>query len=109
MKLDIGALLDSLGGIAKMALFVVLFLIVRGTPALLLYRAVLSRRERLALALMSSPSCRWCWRSRRSRPPRAHAGLNGGGADRRSVLSTLIFRPRSAPARETRCSAAAPG
>ncbi len=54
MKLDIGALLDSLGGIAKMALFVVLFLIVRGTPALLLYRAVLSRRERLALALMSS-------------------------------------------------------
>ena len=37
-----------------MAIFFVLFLVVRGTPALLLYRRVLDRRERVALALMSS-------------------------------------------------------
>ncbi len=32
----------------------VLFLVVRGTPALLLYRGVLNKRERIALALMCS-------------------------------------------------------
>jgi Kef-type K+ transport system membrane component KefB len=37
-----------------MLLFFVLFLVVRGTPALLLYHKVLDARERMALALMSS-------------------------------------------------------
>ena len=39
---------------AKIALFFVLFLVVRGAPALLLYRGALSRAERHALALLSS-------------------------------------------------------
>jgi Kef-type K+ transport system membrane component KefB len=54
MKLDVSALFASPGGVAKIFLFFVLFLVVRGTPALLLYRNVLDRGERYALALLSS-------------------------------------------------------
>jgi Kef-type K+ transport system membrane component KefB len=54
MKLDVAALFASVGAIAKMLLFFGLFLVVRGTPALLLYRDTLNRGERLALALFSS-------------------------------------------------------
>ncbi len=49
--------LDALGStsaLAKMALFFVLFLVVRGAPALLLYRKVLSATERRALAFFSA-------------------------------------------------------
>jgi Kef-type K+ transport system membrane component KefB len=53
MKLDISALAHP-SGIAKLALFFVLFLVVRGTPAMLLYRKVLEQRQRIALALLSS-------------------------------------------------------
>jgi Kef-type K+ transport system membrane component KefB len=45
--------LDALGSVealAKLAMFFGLFLVVRGVPALLLYRGVLDRRERGALA-----------------------------------------------------------
>jgi Kef-type K+ transport system membrane component KefB len=52
MRLDVDALFASASGVAKLLLFFVLFLVVRGTPALLLYRDVLPLREdRLALAL----------------------------------------------------------
>ncbi len=54
MKLDVSALFASAGGVVKMGAFFLLFLVVRGTPALLLYRGVLDARERKALALMSS-------------------------------------------------------
>jgi len=54
MQLDVEALVASGSAFAKMLLFVVLFLVVRGTPALLLYRGVLDARARLALALLSS-------------------------------------------------------
>jgi Kef-type K+ transport system membrane component KefB len=54
MRLDLPALFGSFGAVAKMALFLLLFLVVRGVPALVLYRTVLGRRDRLALALMSS-------------------------------------------------------
>jgi Kef-type K+ transport system membrane component KefB len=54
MNLDVAALFASLSSVLKMSLFFVLFLIVRGTPALLLYRSVLDDRERIALALLSS-------------------------------------------------------
>jgi Kef-type K+ transport system membrane component KefB len=54
MGLDIHALFASVSDVLKMLLFFVLFLVVRGTPALLLYRKVLDARERMALALMSS-------------------------------------------------------
>lgn len=54
MRLDIAALFSSVGAVAKMCLFFGLFLVVRGTPALLLYRDHLNRRERISLALFSS-------------------------------------------------------
>jgi Kef-type K+ transport system membrane component KefB len=49
--------LDALGSaeaLAKMALFLGLFLVVRGAPALILYRKVLSATERRALAFFSA-------------------------------------------------------
>jgi Kef-type K+ transport system membrane component KefB len=54
MNLDLPALFSGPSGVAKMIVFFVLFLVVRGTPALVLYRGVLDARERAALALMSS-------------------------------------------------------
>jgi Kef-type K+ transport system membrane component KefB len=55
MRLDVDALFSSVSGVAKLALFFVLFLVVRGTPALLLYRRVLPLREdRMALAFFSA-------------------------------------------------------
>jgi Kef-type K+ transport system membrane component KefB len=54
MKLDVHALFASSSGVLKMVLFFVLFLVVRGTPALVLYRGVLSARDRAALAFMCS-------------------------------------------------------
>jgi Kef-type K+ transport system membrane component KefB len=55
MQLDIDALFSSWAGIGKLAIFFVLFLIVRGTPAMLLYRGVLPlRADRQALALFTA-------------------------------------------------------
>jgi Kef-type K+ transport system membrane component KefB len=55
MRLDVDALFASPSGVAKMAIFFVLFLVVRGTPALLLYRRVLPlRQDRMALALFTA-------------------------------------------------------
>jgi Kef-type K+ transport system membrane component KefB len=55
MRLDVDALFASPSGVAKLLLFFVLFLVVRGTPALLLYRGVLPLREdRWALAFFSA-------------------------------------------------------
>lgn len=54
MKLEVSAIFGSLGGALKVPLFFVLFLVVRGTPALLLYRKALDKTERLALAFYSS-------------------------------------------------------
>jgi Kef-type K+ transport system membrane component KefB len=44
------AALGSVGALAKLAMFFALFLIVRGAPALLLYRGVFGLRDRAALA-----------------------------------------------------------
>jgi Kef-type K+ transport system membrane component KefB len=54
MKLDVAALFATPSAVLKMVAFFLLFLVVRGTPALVLYRGVLDARERTALALMSS-------------------------------------------------------
>lgn len=48
------AALGSVGALAKLVLFLALFLVVRGTPALLLYRGVLGSRDRAALAIYSA-------------------------------------------------------
>jgi Kef-type K+ transport system membrane component KefB len=55
MRLDIDALFASPSGVVKLVVFFVLFLVVRGTPAMLLYRGVLPLREdRQALALFTA-------------------------------------------------------
>jgi len=54
MNLDVAALFASVAGVAKMGVFVLLFLVVRGAPALVLYRGVLDKRARIALALLTS-------------------------------------------------------
>ena len=54
MSLDVDALFGSAAGVLKMFLFFGLFLIVRGAPALLLYRRTLAARERLALAFFTA-------------------------------------------------------
>jgi Kef-type K+ transport system membrane component KefB len=50
MGFDLDALTGSTEALLKLVLFLGLFLVVRGTPALLLYRGVLGARDRLALA-----------------------------------------------------------
>jgi Kef-type K+ transport system membrane component KefB len=54
MNLDVAAIFASVSGVLKMALFFVLFLVVRGVPALVLYRRVLDQRERIALGFLTS-------------------------------------------------------
>jgi Kef-type K+ transport system membrane component KefB len=54
MQLDVDALFASPSGVVKLFMFFGLFLVVRGTPALLLYRDILDRRARLALAFLCS-------------------------------------------------------
>jgi Kef-type K+ transport system membrane component KefB len=54
IEFDLDALLDDPSSLLRVPLFLVLFLVVRGLPALLLYRRDLSRAERWPLALLSS-------------------------------------------------------
>ncbi|HVQ59794.1 MAG TPA: cation:proton antiporter [Solirubrobacterales bacterium] len=86
------AALGSAEAIAKLAMFLCLFLIVRGVPALLLYRGVFDLRERAALAFYSATELPLVVAittiaidSGHMRPSTA-AGLVGA-----AMLSTLIF------------------
>ena len=54
MNFDLDALLSSASALLKLPLFFALFLLVRGTPALLLYRRVLDARDRVALGVYSA-------------------------------------------------------
>lgn len=54
MRFDLDSLVESPGALAKMFLFFGLFLVVRGVPALVLYRKVLDDRDRAALAFFSA-------------------------------------------------------
>lgn len=54
LKFDIRALIDDPVNLLKVAMFLALFLVIRGTPALLLYRQVLDKRDRMALAFFSA-------------------------------------------------------
>ncbi|MSX03246.1 MAG: cation:proton antiporter [Actinobacteria bacterium] len=54
MMFNLDALIGSTSGLLKLPLFVALFLVVRGVPALLLYRGVFELRDRLALAFYSA-------------------------------------------------------
>ncbi len=53
IEFDLAAL-GSVTALLKLAMFFFLFLVVRGTPAMLLYRGVLSARDRAALAFYSA-------------------------------------------------------
>jgi Kef-type K+ transport system membrane component KefB len=53
MSFDVGAL-GSAEALLKLAMFFVLFLLIRGAPAMLLYRGVLRTRQRTALAVYSA-------------------------------------------------------
>jgi len=53
IEFDLDAL-GSLGAMLKLAMFFALFLVVRGAPAMLLYRGVLNARDRAALAFYSA-------------------------------------------------------
>ncbi len=54
MAFNLDALTSSATAMLKVPMFVALFLIVRGVPALLLYRGELALRDRLALAVYSA-------------------------------------------------------
>jgi Kef-type K+ transport system membrane component KefB len=54
MQLDVDAMFSSVSSVLKIFLFFALFLVVRGTPALLLYRRLLDTRDRVSLALFTS-------------------------------------------------------
>ncbi len=54
MKFDLDALLGSWDVAARVPLFVALFLVVRGLPALVVYRGVLPGRQRMALGVLQS-------------------------------------------------------
>jgi Kef-type K+ transport system membrane component KefB len=54
INFDLDALLSSAGAMLKAPMFLALFLVVRGAPALLLYGSVLAARERVALAFFSA-------------------------------------------------------
>ena len=91
MRLDVDALFASWSGVGKLAIFFVLFLVVRGTPALLLYRGVLPLREdRQALALFTrdAAAARGGDHDRRGRR-RAHALSTAAALVGAGALSTL--------------------
>ena len=54
MSLDLGAITNNLLDVLKVPLFLIAFVLVRGTPALVLYRHCLSLRDRVALGLFTS-------------------------------------------------------
>jgi Kef-type K+ transport system membrane component KefB len=54
VKFDLSALTDNPLRLLELPLFLALFFVVRGLPALLLYRTTLDQRARLALAFFSS-------------------------------------------------------
>jgi Kef-type K+ transport system membrane component KefB len=54
MRFDLDALLSDAGALLRVPLFLALFLVVRGVPAVALYRGVLRPRDRAALACFSA-------------------------------------------------------
>jgi Kef-type K+ transport system membrane component KefB len=92
MAFDLDALTSSLGAALKVPLFVGLFLVVRGVPALLLYTSELDLRDRFALAVYSATELPLVVAITTLAVQTGHmktstaAGLVGA-----AILSTLIF------------------
>ncbi|HSS31947.1 MAG TPA: cation:proton antiporter [Solirubrobacterales bacterium] len=99
--------LGSAGALAKLALFFGLFLLVRGAPAILLYRGVLDLRDRSALAFYSATELPLVVAITTIAVDAGHmrtstaAGLVGAG-----MLSTLVFPLLAASLRGDRLRAA---
>jgi Kef-type K+ transport system membrane component KefB len=91
IEFDLAAL-GSLGAVAKLALFFGLFLVVRGAPAMLLYRGALGGRDRAALAFYSATQLPLVVAITTIATDQGHmksstaAGLVGA-----AMLSTLVF------------------
>ncbi len=92
MKFDLDALLGDPSTVLRVPLFLALFLVVRGLPALLLYRRDLPRPDRAALAFFSATALPLVvvitgigLETHRMRPENA-AALVGAG-----MLSVLVF------------------
>jgi Kef-type K+ transport system membrane component KefB len=112
--------LDALGSVTallKLAMFFALFLVVRGAPAMLLYRRVLHRRQRAALAFYSATELPLVVAITTIATETGHmktstaTGLVGA-----AMLSTLVFpfagrafQERATAAGETGPPASAPG
>jgi Kef-type K+ transport system membrane component KefB len=92
MQLDVDAMFSSVSGVLKIFLFFALFLVVRGTPALLLYRGVLDSRERISLALFTATQLPLVLAittiARETGHMRASTAASLVGA---AVLSTLVY------------------
>jgi Kef-type K+ transport system membrane component KefB len=92
MQLDVDAMFSSVSGVLKIFLFFALFLVVRGTPALLLYRGVLESRERISLALFTATQLPLVLAittiARETGHMRASTAASLVGA---AVLSTLVY------------------
>jgi Kef-type K+ transport system membrane component KefB len=92
MAFDLDALTSSVGALLKVPMFVGLFLLVRGVPALLLYRKDLVLRDRFALAIYSATELPLVVAITTLAVEEGHmktstaAGLVGA-----AILSTLIF------------------
>lgn len=89
---DLDSLLESTTTLLKVPLFLVMMLIIRGLPAMLVYRGVLSTRERSAMTLLQSTALPLLvviteigLETHRMRPGNA-AALVGAG-----MLSVLVF------------------
>jgi len=92
MKFDVTALWSEAGTAIRVPIFLGLFLIVRGLPALVVYRKLLSGTERLALALLQSTALPLLvviteigLATGRMRPENATALVGAG------MLSVLVF------------------
>jgi len=89
---DLDSLLDSTTTMLKVPLFLVMMLIIRGVPAMLVYRGVMTTRERTAMTLLQSTALPLLvviteigLETDRMRPGNA-AALVGAG-----MLSVLVF------------------
>ena len=97
-------------------MFVALFLLVRGTPALLLYRGVLAARDRVALAFFSATELPLVVAITTIAVDQGHMRTSTAAAlVGAAIISTATFpfvglalrrgRPDRSPAEERRCAA----
>ncbi|MEI6663092.1 MAG: cation:proton antiporter [Actinomycetes bacterium] len=108
VRFDLDSLISSSSGLLKLPLFLLFFLVIRGLPALLLYRREFNLRDRIALALYSATQLPLvvaitaiAVAAGRMRPSTA-AALVGAG-----MLSVLIFPMIAAALRSSSSDAAA--